>query len=193
MGELTGKPGSPKIYNGKIKLKDIDKDYFDKVYQDDNKTVYTAIVYSNALERKIRLVYEQTIQNKKKSYLLFFSTNINDDAIEILKIYKTRFQREFLYRDGKQFTGLNDCQARSENKLDFHFNASLTAVNLAKIEYHLSIPKNERGPFSMANIKTMHHNALLLDRFIKVFAVPAYKLLNKNNIKELIDFGKIAA
>lgn len=28
--------------------------------------------------------------------------------------------------DAKQFTGLNTCQERSENKLDFHFNAALT-------------------------------------------------------------------
>jgi hypothetical protein len=40
----------------------------------------------------------------------------------------------FLFRDAKQFTGLTDCQARSQAKLDFHFNASLPAVTLAKLE-----------------------------------------------------------
>jgi len=39
----------------------------------------------------------------------------------------------------------------------------------------------------------MYHNALLLDRFIKVFAIPLDKLKNINNVKELINFGKIAA
>jgi hypothetical protein len=48
---------------------------------------------------------------------------------------KSRFQIEFLYRDGKQHTGLNDYQARGQKKLYFHFNASLTAINLAKVEY----------------------------------------------------------
>jgi len=32
-------------------------------------------------------------------------------------------------------TGLTTCQARSENKLDFHFNTALTAVNLAKHDW----------------------------------------------------------
>ena len=192
-GKPTGKPGRPKKFAEKIKLKDIDKKYFKQVYNDDHKTVYTAIVYSNALKRNIKLVYEQIHKGKAESYLLFFSTQLDADAMEILKIYKTRFQIEFLYRDAKQFTGLNDCQARSENKLHFHFNASLTAVNLAKVEYHLSVPKDERGAFSMADIKTMHHNELLLKRFIKVFAVPAYKLINNDNVKELINFGRIAS
>ena len=40
----------------------------------------------------------------------------------------------FLFRDAKQFTGLTDCQARSQAKLNFHFNASLSAVTLAKLE-----------------------------------------------------------
>ena len=192
-GKPTGKRGRPTKYAGKIKLKDINKKYFEQVYKDDDKTVYTAIVYSKALKRNIKLVYEQIHNDRKESYLLFFSTQLDADAMEILKTYKTRFQIEFLYRDGKQFTGLNDCQARSKNKLHFHFNASLTAVNLAKAEYHLSVPKEERGAFSMADVKTMHHNELLLERFIKVFAVPAYKLINKDNVKELINFGRIAS
>ncbi len=192
-GEPTGKKGRPKKYDGKVNLKDIDKNYFKLVSKNDQSIIYSATVYSKALKRNINLVYEQLIGKNNKAYLLFFSTDLKLDALEILRYYKNRFQIEFLYRDGKQHTGLNDCQARSENKLHFQFNASLTAINLAKVEYWLSIPKNERAAFSMSDIKTMHHNALLLERFIKVFAVKPNKLKNNNNVKELINFGKIAA
>lgn len=192
-GLPTGKKGRPKKYDGKIALKDIDKNYFKLVLDNDQTSVYTAIVYSKGLKRNIKLVYEQPKGESNKSYLLFFSTDLELDALEILRYYKNRFQIEFLYRDGKQHTGLNDCQARSENKLYFHFNASLTAINLAKVEHWLSIPKEDRKAFSMSDIKTMYHNKLLLERFIDVFAVPAYKLKNNKNVKELINFGKIAA
>lgn len=193
VGEPTGKKGRPKKYDGKIDLKSIDKNYFKLVLDNDQTTIFTAKVYSKGLKRNIKLIYEQPKGEKTKSYLLFFSTDLELDALDILQYYKNRFQIEFLYRDGKQHTGLNDCQARSENKLHFHFNASLTAINLAKVEHWLSIPKKERGAFSMSDIKTMYHNKLLLERFIDVFAVPAYKLKNNNNVKELINFGKIAA
>ena len=52
-----------------------------------------------------------------------------------MRYYRSRFQIEFLYHDAKQYTDLNHCQARSENKLDFHFNVSLTVVNLAKYNW----------------------------------------------------------
>lgn len=53
---------------------------------------------------------------------------------KIIDYYRTRFQIEFCYRDGKQFTELTDCQSRDLNKLYFHFNASLASVNLAKVK-----------------------------------------------------------
>lgn len=192
-GKPTGRPGRPKKYTGKIDLKNIDKDYFKQISEDEHSTYYQAIVYSKGLKRNINLVFEELKNNTKKKHLLFFSTDLNQSGKDIYKIYKKRFQIEFIYRDGKQHTGLNDCQARSENKLHFHFNASLTAINLAKVEHWLSVPKEQRGAFSMADVKTMYHNTLLLEKFINVFAVPAYKLKNIHNVKELINFGKIAA
>jgi len=191
-GKRTGKRGRPRKYGDKIDFKNIDKQYFKIESQDEESIIYSAIVYSKALKRNIKLVYQQLI-DCKKSYLLFFSTDIELDALEILKYYKTRFQIEFVYRDGKQHTGLNDCQAGSENKLHFHFNTSLTAINIAKVEHWLSIAKEERPAFSMADIKTMYHNTLLLERFIKLFAIPAHKLKNNDKVKELIYYGRIAA
>jgi hypothetical protein len=111
----------------------------------------------------------------------------------LLDYYRSRFQIEFIYRDAKQFTGLHDCQARGENKLNFHFNTSLTSINIAKVTHWLSVPKTTRPAFSMADIKTMYHNELLLNRFISVFGISANKLKNKNRIRELITYGTIAA
>jgi len=57
---------------------------------------------------------------------------LEQKGVKIVRYYRSRFKIEFLYRDAKEFTGLTICQARSENKLDFHFNAALTAKKLAK-------------------------------------------------------------
>jgi hypothetical protein len=134
-----------------------------------------------------------TSDKGKLTRKLYFCTDTQMDALEILDCYQSRFQIEFLYRDGKQHTGLNDSQARSENKLNFHFNAALTAINIAKVEHWLSTPKEVRKPFSMADIKTMNHNRLLLQRFIDVFGVNAYSAKNRNHVNELIYYGTIAA
>jgi len=55
------------------------------------------------------------------------------EATEIFEISRIRFQIEFVYRDAKEHTNLTSFQARNKEKLDLHFNMSLTAVNVAKI------------------------------------------------------------
>ncbi|HEC42565.1 MAG TPA: transposase [Bacteroides sp.] len=157
-------------------------------------TVYAAVVYSKALKCNIMLVHVTYTNAKgKDSCKLYFSTDVSMPAKDVLLYYHSRFQIEFLYRDGKQHTGLNDSQARSENKLHFQFNASLTSINIAKVVHWLSLPKEERRAFSMSDIKTMNHNALLLSRFIDVFGIRPHYIKNQNYVKELILYGTIAA
>jgi len=188
------KRGRPKKYAGKMDPQNIDKQYFELIHRNDEATIYSAIVYSKALKRNIRLVHVTYINSKgKQNHKLYFSTDSEMAPMDILDYYHTRFQIEFLYRDGKQFTGLTDSQARSENKLHFHFNASLTSINIAKVVHWLSIPKDQREQFSMADVKTMNHNWLLLQRFIDVFGINPYSSKNQKYFKELIYYGTIAA
>jgi hypothetical protein len=194
LGPPTGKRGRPSKYAGKVIIEHIDTNYFELIEQNQDTTVYSAVVYSKSLKRNIRLVHVTYTSDKGKlTRKLYFSTDTQMDALEILDCYQSRFQIEFLYRDAKQSTGLNDSQARSENKLNFHFNAALTTINIAKVEHWLGQPKEARKPFSMADIKTMNHNRLLLQRFIDVFGVNAYSAKNRNHVNELIYYGTIAA
>ena len=193
-GPPTGEKGRPRKYDGKIIINDIDKEYFDFISSNDEETVYAAVVYSKALKRNIMLVHVTYLKaSGKDAHKLYFSTDVSMDPSEVLLYYHSRFQIEFLYRDGKQHTGLNDSQARSENKLHFQFNASLTSINIAKVVHWLSLPKEDRKAFSMSDIKTMNHNTLLLKRFIDVFGIRPYSIKNQNYFKELILYGTIAA
>jgi hypothetical protein len=40
-----------------------------------------------------------------------------------------RFDAAIIYRDANQFTGLEDCQVRSEEKLYFHIDTALTMTH----------------------------------------------------------------
>ena len=73
------------------------------------------------------------VNTKTKQYALLASTDINQCPQQIVAYYQLRFQIEFIFRDAKQFTGLNHCQARDDDKLDFHFNLSLAAVNVSRL------------------------------------------------------------
>ena len=185
--------GRPKQYDGKVDFNNLDMKHFTLVENDSQSKIYKAEVHSKALKRFINLVIVYTKRKNKWSHQLYFSTDLNLETCLLLKYYQTRFQIEFIYRDAKQFTGLNDFQGRSKEKLSFHFNTSLTSVNLAKIIHWISIPKENRKAFSMSSIKTMYHNQLLINQFINVFGIIPNKNKNIRKIRKLVKWGVIAA
>ncbi len=190
-GKKSSGKGRPKKYDGKLDFTDLNTEQLTLIEQDDNHRVYQGVVHSRSLKRDINLVIMYSNKKGKWSHKLYFCTDIQLSGELVLKYYRSRFQIEFTYRDSKQFAGLNDCQARSENKLHFHFNASLTAINLAKVAYWLPIPKQQRKAFSMSDVKTVCYNELLLKRFFSVFGI--LPNIKKNKIRELIYYGAIAA
>lgn len=103
-----------------------------------------------------RIVIWQMSDGKTK---VFFSTDTEMSGEDVILYYRTRFQIKFNYRDGKEFTGLCDYQARSKDKLDFAFNASLFAVNAAKVFRY----KSERS-ISMSTFKLLMINQYLRKR-----------------------------
>lgn len=193
-GKQSRGKGRPKKYDGKVIHNNIDMNHFYLIEQNKKSTIYCAEVHSKSLKRVIKLVHVIYKNKKGKlTYKLYFSTDMSMTALDILDYYRMRFQIEFLYRDAKQHTGLNDCQARSENKLNFHFNAALTAINIAKVEHWLTIPKTQRATFSMSDIKTINNNWLQLQLFFDKFGINPYSIKNQIKAKELIYHGTIAA
>jgi hypothetical protein len=185
--------GRPQLYDGKVDYNKLNTQYFELVEDNEECKIHKAIVHSKSLNRSINLVIVFTLNKGKWSHKLYFCTDLDLPAKLLLEYYRTRFQIEFIYRDAKQFTGLNDCQARSKNKLHFHFNSALTSINLAKAIHWLPTSKKERKPFSMSSVKTMYHNQLLLDRFFVVFGISPNTQKNKTKVKEMLRYGTIAA
>ena len=110
------------------------------------------------------------------------------DGREVLDYYRTRFQLGFCFRDEKQHAGITNCQSTDSRKLDFHFNASLAAINLAKAAY-----KRLGIVYSISSCKSFIHNAYMFERFICVFGInPDMQVIDKF-FKELILFTARAA
>lgn len=192
-GGLTGKKGAPKKFDGRVDPKNPNLNYFTTDLFNKEIAIYSAVVYSKALQIDIKLAITVFYKDGKEiARKLYFSTDLTQGGEKIVRYYRSRFQIEFLYRDAKQFTGLTSCQARSQNKLDFHFNAALTAVNLAKHDW-LTTRNDKSKPFSITSYKTLYNNTLMLDRFMLMFAINPHSAKNQKIVKELLDYGKIAA
>lgn len=157
-------------------------------------TLYTAVVWHVSLKRQIRLAYLHDTRNPNKPrFVVLFSTDIEQCPKAIHRLYHLRFQIEFLFRDGKQFTGLEDCQARGAKKLDFHFNASLSALNLAKLDGSPHHHPSKPFVFSMASIKRRALNDFLLDTFISRLELSPTLIKSHPNYEALRSYGIIAA
>ena len=153
-------PGRPNTYDGKVSWTNLSR-FEPHATEDAHIMLYQQGVYHIQVQCKLRVVLVVDTQRNRRAVL--FSTDIDLDALTLYRYDKARFQIEFLFRDAQQFTGLLDCQARSQAKLAFHFNASLSAVTLAKLEARQHQGHGEL-PFSMASLKRRAFNQHLLDR-----------------------------
>jgi IS4 transposase len=191
------KRGRPRKYDGKVNFNDLSR--FSLVAKlEANLTLYSAVVWHVSLKRKLRVAcLIDTRKPGKTGRVILFSTDVDLDAQQILAHYQARFQIEFIFRDAKQFTGLSDCQSRDAQKLDFHFNASLMALNVARYETQFqpsdSDPNQKAEPFSMASYKRAAFNDHLLERFISKLDLDPSLIKSHPNYQDLRSYGILAA
>ncbi len=194
MGPQKGGRGRKKEYGDKIDPKNVSTENFKIIKSDDEEVVYEGLAHIRSLKRWCKVVIVNTIkEGKVNRAFIYFSTDRDMAGEQVLQYYRLRYQIEFLFRDAKGFVGLEDTQSRQKKALDFHFNISLSTLNIAKALHWLSIPKEQRGTFSMADIKTQYINELVLDKLIAIYGKDP--LLEKNNpeIAKLYRMGRIAA
>jgi IS4 transposase len=178
------------VTEGKVNLNELRKDVFKEVTYSDTEgkeaTLYTAIVWATSLKRKVQVVIVDCQDPNKKTQTrkTFFSTDLDMSAKDIMDTYKTRFQIEFLLRDAKQFTGLTHCQSRNEKSLDFAFNMSLSTINAVR-----AYAKENNINLSVANIKTLMHNNMMINQILCKSGCRPDRLLNAKNYRELLFYG----
>lgn len=162
-GTYAGK-GRPKRYDGKVDFGDLSRFIYDENEKDLH--LYVQTLWHVGLKRTIRVVLLLNTSKPKPRYILLFSTDLSLTAKDILELYRLRFQIEFLFRDAKQFTGLTDCQARDKQALHFHFNAALSAINLAKLDLLNQQPLRQSFVFSLRTYIHRSFSHRLLSRLL---------------------------
>lgn len=181
--------GRHRKYDGKVDFLDLSR-MGKTTVKVENKEVelYSKGVWSVSLKRKIKLV---VVKYGKKTVNLF-STDLEMAATEVFFLYRSRFTIEFLIRDAKQSGGLTDCQARDNKAIEFHWNTSLTAVNLGRGIAHREESKpTEKKPFSMKSIKQRFFNEHLLNLFICKSGFEQSLIKCKETLTELRNYATI--
>ncbi len=192
-GSHPKRRGAKKRYAGKVKYDDFSRWNLVKEIQP-GVCFYSAVLNSYRFGRNLNVVCVLDQRKfKKPRHALLFSTDLTLDALSLFNMYRSRFQIEFIFRDGKQFTGLTDCQARCKESLDFHFNASLTALNLLRKQDREKDKNSSSSVCSISSWKTRYFNEHLLDQFISHFDLNPVSIKNTPQYEELINYGAISA
>jgi mRNA-degrading endonuclease HigB of HigAB toxin-antitoxin module len=191
------KRGARRKYDGKVDLNDLSRlNYICEV--DEEIHLYSMIVWHVSLKRRVRIAYLVNCQNPDKILVaLLFSTDTEISPECLYTYYKTRFQIEFIFRDAKQFMGLSDCQSRNKSSLDFHFNVSLAALNIAKLDQlqaKMPFEEDDVQPLScsMATYKRQALNGHLLERFICMLDLDPTLIKSHPNYESLLQYGSLA-
>lgn len=185
--ERTGRRGHPRWYDGKIDFSELDLSRCEEVPVD-NGRLFGMKAYSKALKRMVKLAIWYPDEESSDKWQMYFCTDEDMSTKDVINCYRTRFQLEFCFRDAKHYAGLNNCQARDLRKLEFHFNASFTSINLAK-----TTCKTLGIPFSISSCKSIIHNAYMLERFICVSGMDPNPQVIDKLFKELVLFTSRAA
>ena len=183
--------GRHKKYDGKVQFDDLGR--FEYAGEADDTKLYTAIVNCASFGRNIRLVYLVKKLRGQTRTALLFSTSPEMGAADIYRLYRLRFQIEFLFRDAKQFTGLTDCQARCQKAFNFHFNASMTALNIVKVEDRIEAKQDRRKVISILNWKLRKSNEHLLKTFSSMLGFELNPIKSQPEFRRLCNYGTITA
>lgn len=191
-GARAGGRGRARKYDGKIDFSDLSR--LEKLATDEPRlALFTARVWSVSLKREIRILVLVPAKAKAKPTLaVLFSTDLELAAGEIARLYRSRFQIEFLFREAKQSAGLESCQERDSAALSFHWNASFAAVNLARMIAREKNAESKAAAFSMKSIKQRIFNEHLLELFISKLGLDPTMIKNHEQYEKLRNYAVIS-
>jgi Transposase DDE domain len=184
-GKQSGK-GRTKLYDKKVYLETDLERLTNEGKTEEGAEIYSGIVYHISLKRTIKIVYLRKVSsNGKLRTVLLFSTDLELSATDLINYYRSRFQIEFIFRDAKQFTGLNDFQVRDRQKIDFHLNASMLALNVLRYE------SLDKKVISIDNYKRSAFNLQFSDFLFSQLDINPDLAKSHPNFQSVLNFGAI--
>lgn len=179
-------PGRPKQYDGKIDWSDPQElvkrfDEVGRLPDQPEVRILTTVANSPHFGRDLRVVLLMGPDGKQ---VILASTDTAQRAEEVARYYRLRYQIEFVIRDAKQHTGLTHCQARSQEKLDFHLNISIAAVNLLRL-------LARKAGCSRRTYRREAYNRLLIGRLFSKLGLSAKYDRTDPRIQSVIHTGRM--
>jgi hypothetical protein len=189
-------PGRPRRMDGKVDWEDFSR--FSRLDASSlglsvGSQAYSQVLYSPCFGQKLKVVVLLHQHKTRVTRQVLASSDTELEALQLVRMYQSRFQLEFVFRDAKQFCGLQHGQMRDEPKLHNHLNASLTALNLLRLEDRQLASIEPRRVISIDSWKRRNLNEHLLQRIFAISGIDPDIPKIQEKLHELRNIGVIAA
>lgn len=190
--EYSGR-GAPKRYGDNIDYKNLPEQYLKSDLTDEDKNIQTKIYQMDMLHRKfadnLNIVIIQKIDTitGKSSHINLFSTDLSLGYEKIIDYYSLRFQIEFVFRDVKQYWGMEDFMNIKKTPIYNWANLSTFMVNFA----HGLRQNTQMKEMSILDLKAHFHGLKYVKEVFKLLPDLANDYLIKMVSAKIANIGAI--
>lgn len=184
-----GKPGANRKYDGKVNWNDQQELFsrFETVGRlpgHSQVRILTVVANSAHFGRNLRIVLLIN-PDAPSDYVVLCSTDTEQPAEQVARYYRLRYQIEFVIRDVFGPSGLTHCQARSQENIDFHLNASLSAVGLLRL-------LTQEAGCSPRTYRRVAYNRFLIDHLFSELNLSVEFDLSDPGVQRTVRTGRMA-
>jgi len=183
--------GRPKEYGGKIDYDDISDRYLKETSTDGS--IVTKLYQIEMLHRKfsnplnIVIIKKMNTTNKKSAHVVLFTSDLKLEYAKIIDYYSLRFQIEFVFRDAKQYWGMEDFMNIMEKPIYNWANISTFMVNFS----HGLRRNPQMQEMSILDLKAHYHGIKYVKEVFKLLPLFADKLLIHRVKLKIANLGAI--
>ena len=162
--------GAPKKYGEDIDYNNLPEKYLESDDIDEKKSIRTKIYQMEMLHRKFADVLNIVIIQKintttgKSTHMILFSSDLILGYDKIIDYYSLRFQIEFVFRDSKQYWGMEDFMNIKETPINNWANLSSFMVNFA----HGLRQEPSKKYMSILDLKAHYHGIKYVKEVFKL-------------------------
>lgn len=193
-GKYSGR-GRKRVYGDKVDIKNLPYEYLVSHELKDN--IVTVIYQLKCLHKQFRqeintvIIIKENIKTNKVAKAIFFSTDLNLSAQEIIQFYSSRFQIEFNFRDAKEFFGLEDFMNVTENTVNTAVNLSFFMVLFSQILLQKFRDKQKNKLLSIRDLISSQRAEIYISQTLKLFRKFHPNILINETFESIRSIGRI--
>lgn len=190
--EYSGK-GTPKKYGDDINYEEIPERYLKSSDMDEDKNIITKVYQMEMLHRtfadrlNVVIIQKRNVKTGAIAHVTLFTTDLTLGDEKIVDYYTLRFQIEFVFRDAKQYWGMEDFMNIKQKPIENWANLSTFMVNLS----HGLRKDSNMKEMSILDLKAHYHGLKYVKEVFKLLPDLANDYLIQKISSKIANLGAI--